>query len=120
MNRMRAAGEPYCRAIATFASKGTATKSRRYNSPPLIVNTSTSSFTCLGRNFFRNQRYDLNPNGISRESYNSFVSRSHIKEQRPEARRARRLETIALIIIVILILAITITRSWHHINWSTR
>jgi len=30
------------------------------------------------------------------------------------------METIGLILIVILILAITITRSWHHINWSAR
>lgn len=30
------------------------------------------------------------------------------------------METLGLILIVILILAITITRSWHHINWSAR
>jgi uncharacterized membrane protein len=33
---------------------------------------------------------------------------------------AQALETLGLILIVVLILAITITRSWHHINWSTR
>jgi hypothetical protein len=33
---------------------------------------------------------------------------------------AQRLETLGLILIVVLILAITITRSWHHINWSAR
>jgi len=30
------------------------------------------------------------------------------------------METLGLILIVILILAITISRSWHHINWSAR
>jgi hypothetical protein len=35
-------------------------------------------------------------------------------------RSAQALETLGLILIVVLILAITITRSWHHINWSTR
>jgi len=30
------------------------------------------------------------------------------------------LENIGLIVIVILILAITITRYWHNIHWSTR
>ena len=30
------------------------------------------------------------------------------------------METLGLILIVILILAITITRSWYHINWSAR
>ena len=30
------------------------------------------------------------------------------------------LETLGLIIVVLLILAITITRSWHLINWSAR
>jgi hypothetical protein len=35
-------------------------------------------------------------------------------------RSAQALETLGLILIVVLILAIAITRSWHHINWSTR
>jgi len=35
-------------------------------------------------------------------------------------RSAQALETLGLILIVILILAVTITRSWHHINWSAR
>jgi hypothetical protein len=47
---------------------------------------------------------------------NSFSGRRH----KPDAKNARRLETIGLIIIAVLILAITITRSWHHINWSAR
>lgn len=35
-------------------------------------------------------------------------------------RSIQALEPLGLILIVILILAITITRSWHHINWSAR
>jgi hypothetical protein len=35
-------------------------------------------------------------------------------------RSIQAMETLGLILIVILILAITITRSWHHINWSAR
>jgi hypothetical protein len=31
-----------------------------------------------------------------------------------------KMETLGLIIILLLILALTITRSWHHINWSAR
>jgi hypothetical protein len=30
------------------------------------------------------------------------------------------METLGLIVIVVLILALTITRSWHHIHWSIR
>ena len=42
--------------------------------------------------------------------------------EKSEARvgKARQRETLGLIIIVLLILALTITRSWHHINWSAR
>jgi len=35
-------------------------------------------------------------------------------------RSVQAMETLGLILIVVLILAITITRSWHHINWSAR
>ena len=35
-------------------------------------------------------------------------------------RSVQAMETLGLILIAILILAITITRSWHHINWSAR
>ena len=57
--------------------------------------------------------------------YNDRMSRSNRPKPLPAAgksakRHAQRLETLGLIIIVILILAITITRSWHHINWSAR
>ena len=38
--------------------------------------------------------------------------------QAPPQRSAQALETLGLILIVLLILAITITRSWHHIHWS--
>lgn len=39
----------------------------------------------------------------------------------PAPRRSiQAMETLGLILIVILILAITIARSWHHINWSAR
>jgi hypothetical protein len=41
---------------------------------------------------------------------------------RPAAARQRpgQFETLGLIVVVLLILAITITRSWHHIHWSLR
>ena len=42
------------------------------------------------------------------------------RRQARDTKKAQRLETIGLIIIVILIIAIAVTRSWHHINWSTR
>jgi hypothetical protein len=48
------------------------------------------------------------------------VSRSFKHRQKPDSKNARRLETLGLIVILILILAITITRSWHYINWSAR
>jgi hypothetical protein len=35
-------------------------------------------------------------------------------------RSIQKLETLGLIVVVLLILALTITRSWHHINWSAR
>lgn len=37
-----------------------------------------------------------------------------------KAHNARRLETLGLILIALLILAITVTRSWHYINWGAR
>jgi len=39
---------------------------------------------------------------------------------RTPQRSIQAMETLGLILIVILIIAITITRSWHHINWSAR
>jgi hypothetical protein len=42
------------------------------------------------------------------------------RRQARDTKKAQRLETIGLIIIVILIIAIAVTRSWHHINWSAR
>jgi len=42
------------------------------------------------------------------------------KDQQAPRRSVQALETIGLILIVVLILAITITRSWHYIIWSTR
>lgn len=45
------------------------------------------------------------------------------RKQNPHAdhqREAARLETLGLIVIVLLILAVTITRSWHHIHWGLR
>jgi hypothetical protein len=38
----------------------------------------------------------------------------------PASRSVQAMETLGLILIVILILAITVTRSWHHIHWSAR
>ena len=52
--------------------------------------------------------------------YNDRMSRLRQRKGRGMPEQARQLETLGLIIIVILILAITITRSWHHINWSAR
>ena len=49
-------------------------------------------------------------------SYNGVVP----KQRKTSARDAQRLETLGLIVILLLILAITITRSFHHINWSAR
>jgi len=46
-------------------------------------------------------------------------ARRAIKGSTPQ-RSVQAMETLGLILIVILILAITITRSWHHINWSAR
>ena len=46
--------------------------------------------------------------------------RGRSKDQRGARRSVQALETLGLILIVILILAITITRSWHYINWSAR
>lgn len=60
--------------------------------------------------------------------YNSAVARpasgSTSGARRVSARKGPRpqkwLENVGLIVVVILILAITITRYWHNIHWSTR
>jgi hypothetical protein len=41
------------------------------------------------------------------------------KRSRPTSPH-RQIETTGVLLIAILILAITITRYWHNINWSTR
>ena len=46
--------------------------------------------------------------------------RGRTKDQSKPRGSVQALETIGLILIVVLILAITITRSWHYINWSAR
>jgi hypothetical protein len=48
------------------------------------------------------------------------VARSLKHRANPDTKTAQRLETLGLIIIILLILALTITRSWHYINWSAR
>jgi hypothetical protein len=54
-------------------------------------------------------------------SYNKCMPASSSNRRQPrDTRKAQHLETIGLIIIVILIIAIAVTRSWHHINWSAR
>jgi hypothetical protein len=42
------------------------------------------------------------------------------RARRPNFGRSRRFETTGLIVIVILVLAITISRYWHNVHWSTR
>jgi len=48
------------------------------------------------------------------------VFKRNYRSAKPEAKRARKMETLGLIVIAILILALTITRSWHLIAWSAR
>lgn len=54
--------------------------------------------------------------------YNVGMRRIDHLRARRAARGAppARLETVGLIVILLLILAITITRSWHHVYWGAR
>ena len=50
------------------------------------------------------------------------IDQIRARRTRPQAspqRSAQALKTLAFILIVFLILAITTTRSWHYIHWST-
>jgi len=59
---------------------------------------------------------------LARLVYNERMRRiDHLRARRAARRRPpAKLETLALIVILLLILALTITRSWHHLYWGAR
>lgn len=60
--------------------------------------------------------------GLARLVYNERMRRiDHLRARRAaRGRPPAKLETVGLIVILLLILALTITRSWHHVYWGAR